>query len=76
MAIFYQEIIKGVALRAVQIAGGNAAARKAAYAAASIENYLDGIELPWGALKDDILRVERSLLRLSEFDQYVLSPAP
>lgn len=61
MSIFYQNLVKSVALRTIQIVGGNAAARDAAYSAASIQAYLDGIQLPYSALKQDCLAVESEL---------------
>jgi hypothetical protein len=59
--INYQHIAKAVALRSNQIEGGDAAAREAAYAAADISASMDGVEVPYSALKQDILAAEAEL---------------
>ena len=64
MSIPYQNIAKAVAIRAHQIVGGNAATREAAYAAASIEPSMTGTALPYSALKQDILAMEKELAAL------------
>ena len=64
MAIKYQNIAKAVAIRANQITGGDAAAREASYVAASIATEMDGTELPYSALKQDILAAEKELASL------------
>lgn len=61
MSISYSNIAKAVALRAMQIEGGDAAAREASYSAADISAHLDGVELPYSALKDSILSVEKEM---------------
>lgn len=64
MSIPYQNIAKGVAIRAHQIVGGNAADREAAYAAASIEAAMTGTAVPYSALKQDILAQEKEIAAL------------
>lgn len=61
MAIPYQNIAKAVAIRANQITDGSPADIEAAYAAASIEPAMDGVEVPYSALKQDILAAEKEL---------------
>lgn len=57
----YANIARAVALRAFQIEGGDATAREAAYVAASIATHMDGTEVPYHALRHDILAVGREL---------------
>lgn len=64
MAILYQNIAKAVALRTASIVGGAYAARNTAYGQTVISAQLDGTEVPYAAMKQDILAVEKELAEL------------
>lgn len=62
MAIPYQNIARAIALRANQLVGGDAEERDTAYQdVAGIYLHMDGVEVPYGALRRDILAVEIEL---------------
>lgn len=62
--INYQNIAKAVALRAAQIEGGDANARDLAYEHGDVGEKMDGVEVPYSALKNDILAVEQELAEM------------
>ena len=51
----YQNVAKFVALRSLQISGGDSAAREALYDVTDIGASMDGVEVPPSALKQDVL---------------------
>lgn len=64
MGIAYNQICRWVALRAKQLSGGDTADVEAAYASTTVEGSLDGVEVPYSALKQDVLAVEAELVEL------------
>lgn len=61
MSIPYLNVAKAVALRANQLRGGNASARVSAYGYSTVSAFtsaLDGVDVPYQALKQDILAQE------------------
>ncbi|HEY8560511.1 MAG TPA: hypothetical protein VIL74_09050 [Pyrinomonadaceae bacterium] len=64
MAIKYQNLCKIIMLAASQIAGGDAAARETALAATDISAHLDGVEIPYAALKIHVLAIEKELAEM------------
>lgn len=63
MAIPYRNIVRAVLLRANQFADGDAAARETSYQG-DPEDEITGIEVPYSALKQDILAVEKELAEM------------
>ena len=64
MSIRYIDIARFVALRADLIADGDSAAREAAYSAANLEAQTDSPNVPYSALKHDILAREAELVEM------------
>lgn len=64
MSIAYQNICKAVALRANQIIGGDASERNTAYQNGNIATQLDGVDVPFAALKQDVLAVEKEIAEM------------
>jgi hypothetical protein len=61
VSIPYSNISRAVALRANQLKGGDAAAREAAYQNSNLITQMDGVEVPYSALKQTILAVAKEL---------------
>lgn len=61
--IEYQDILKAIALRAGQMAEGTPAAREVAYAG-DAASALDGAEMPYSALKAEILAAEAEIAEM------------
>lgn len=64
MPIAYKNIFNSVALRAGLITDGSPAAIETAYAAASLSAKIDSTEVPYSALKQDILKSEKEVAEL------------
>lgn len=62
MSISYQKLGKAIALRSNQLRDGvDAAALEADYSAADLDDIMDGADVPYTALKTDIINVEAAI---------------
>lgn len=61
MSIAYANIARAVALRASLFIGGDAVSKNTAYTGAFSDALLDATEVPYGALRADILAVEKQI---------------
>lgn len=65
MAINYQNLAKSIALRAGQLADGlTAAILDTSYATQPLQTIMQGVDVPYSALKQDILNVEQELVSM------------
>lgn len=64
MPYYYQNVARAVALRAHQLQGGTAAQKDTAYSVALISASMDGIDVPYSALKHTILATAKELAAL------------
>lgn len=61
MGYSYIQVARDIALRAGLIEGGSATERESAYTAADLEAQMDGVELPYSALRSVVLTTAREL---------------
>lgn len=64
MAIPYKNICNAVILRAGLLSDGSPADRETAYSDADIEGKMDSVEVPYSALRQDVLSAEKELAEL------------
>lgn len=76
MSLAYKNICNGVILRANLLSGGSAATRETAYAAADIEAKITSTEVPYSALKQDVLAAEKEIAEMIANSSNSLYKAP